>query len=168
MLLDAAKRFEALDAEPGAGDLPRSLVAAIFAGRLGGSCGVWDVAEAAAARRPPRRQPPRSIDLLLDGLVMRFTEGYAAGVPTPASVACVRANEGGKSEDDLRWFGWPAESRRTCGTTRRGISWPAARSNLARDAGALAVLADRGDLSRRRARARRRVRRRGGVDRRGG
>ena len=44
------------------------------------AAGCAEVAEAARAA-PPGPQPPVPIDLLLDGLATRFTEGYAAGVP---------------------------------------------------------------------------------------
>ena len=56
-----------------------ALTAAIFAGRLSRGCSTADVAE--AARMGPRApEPARPIDLLLDGLVVRFTTGYAAAV----------------------------------------------------------------------------------------
>ena len=56
--------------------------AALFAGRLGGVVGVRELADAAraASRASSSSQPPRGLDLLLDGLVTRFTEGYPAGV----------------------------------------------------------------------------------------
>jgi DNA-binding CsgD family transcriptional regulator len=55
---------------------------AMFAGRLSGAVGVREVADAAAAtgRAGSELQPPRALDLLLNGLVTRFTEGYSAGV----------------------------------------------------------------------------------------
>ena len=54
--------------------------AAIYAGRLYADSGVRTAAEAARAA-PAAPQPPRSIDLVLDGMAKRFTEGPGAGAP---------------------------------------------------------------------------------------
>ena len=78
LLLDAARRLEPLDARLARETHLEALGAAIFAGRLGG--GADEAAEAARAA-PPAPQPSRAVDLLLDGLAVRFTAGYAAGVP---------------------------------------------------------------------------------------
>jgi DNA-binding CsgD family transcriptional regulator len=78
-LLDAAKRLEPLDAALARETYLDAFGAAIFAGRESVGGGVVGVAEAARAA-PPAPQPPRPIDLLLDGLAMRFTDPYAAAV----------------------------------------------------------------------------------------
>jgi DNA-binding CsgD family transcriptional regulator len=57
-----------------------AVAASMFAGRLGSTPSIREAAEVALAA-PPRPQPPRAIDLLLDGLATRFTAGYAAAVP---------------------------------------------------------------------------------------
>jgi DNA-binding CsgD family transcriptional regulator/tetratricopeptide (TPR) repeat protein len=82
LLLAAAKRLEPLDAELARVTYLEAFGAALFAGRLSGPVGVRQVADAAraAARTGSSMQPPRPLDLLLDGLVTRFTEGYPAGV----------------------------------------------------------------------------------------
>jgi DNA-binding CsgD family transcriptional regulator len=82
LMLAAAKRLEPLDAELARATYLEAFGAALFAGRLSGAVGVPEVAEAArvAARAGTSSQSPRALDLLLDGLVTRFTEGYAAGV----------------------------------------------------------------------------------------
>jgi DNA-binding CsgD family transcriptional regulator len=79
LLLKAAKRLAAVDVAASRGTYLDALSAAMFAARLAGGCGVVDVARAAQAS--PRPSTPRLSDLLLDGFVARFTEGYAAGVP---------------------------------------------------------------------------------------
>jgi DNA-binding CsgD family transcriptional regulator len=82
LMLAAAQRLEPLDAGLAREAYLEAFGAALFAGRLSGAVGVRDVAEAAraAGRAGSSLQPPRALDLLLDGLVTRFTEGYAVGV----------------------------------------------------------------------------------------
>jgi DNA-binding CsgD family transcriptional regulator len=80
-----------------------AMVAAMFAGRLGDGPGVREAGEAAQAA-PAAPHPPRAIDLLLDGLATRFTDGYAAGVPPlrRALGAFSRAEE--LTARDVRWL----------------------------------------------------------------
>ena len=131
LLLRAAQRLEPLDAGLARETYLEALAAAIFAARLSSGAGVLEVAEAArAAPRAPG--PPRTVDLLLDGLATRFTDGYAAGVPPlrrrwlryPKAMATARTTFVG--------FGCRAVSRPICGRTRRGMSWrPASFGSLA-------------------------------------
>jgi DNA-binding CsgD family transcriptional regulator len=79
LLLEAARSLESLDVALARETLLQAFGAAIFAGRLSGSCGARHVAAAARAG-PPAPAAPRAADLLLDGLAIRFTEGYAAGL----------------------------------------------------------------------------------------
>lgn len=108
LLLDAAKRLESLDAGLARETYVEALGAAIFAGRLGGRCGVREVAEAARATPPgpPLRRP---MDLLLDGMATRFTEGYVAGVPAVRRALQAFRREGLRREDDTLhwlWLAW--------------------------------------------------------------
>jgi DNA-binding CsgD family transcriptional regulator len=81
LLLKAAKRLESLDAGLTREAYLEAFGAALFAGRLSDAVGVREVADAArAAGRVDALPPPRALDLLLAGLVARYTEGYAAGV----------------------------------------------------------------------------------------
>lgn len=80
LLLDAAKRLAPLDPAMARETYLEALGAAMFAGRHYSDSGVRDAAEAARGA-PPAPEPPRSIDLLLDGMAVRFTEGPAAGIP---------------------------------------------------------------------------------------
>jgi DNA-binding CsgD family transcriptional regulator len=108
LLLDAAKRLEALDAGLARETYLEALGAAVFAGRLGGRCGVREVAEAARAA-PPGPEPRRPIDLLLDGAATRFTEGYGAGVPALRRALQAFRPEALRSEDDILrslWLAW--------------------------------------------------------------
>ncbi|HET8743562.1 MAG TPA: AAA family ATPase [Gaiella sp.] len=108
LLLDAAKRLEPLDGGSAREAYLEALGAAVFAGRLNREIGPREAA-LAARDAPPGRQPPRPTDLLLDGLVIRFTEGYVAGV-APLRRALDAFGEDaarGDEEDILRWFWLP-------------------------------------------------------------
>ena len=140
LLLDAAKRLEPLDAGLARETYLEALGAAIFAGRLGGRCGVREVAEAARAA-PPGPQPRRPIDLLLDGLATRFTEGYAAGVPPLRRALQAFRREALRSEDDILrwlWLAWLLAGDLWDDEAWHELATRAVR--LAREAGALTVL----------------------------
>ena len=80
LLVGAARRLEALDPALARQTYLEALGAAMYAGRVNADSGVLEVAEAARAA-PVAPQPPRSVDLVLDGLARRCTEGPSAGVP---------------------------------------------------------------------------------------
>jgi DNA-binding CsgD family transcriptional regulator len=103
LLLDAARRLEPLAPAMARETHLEAMAASMFAGRLGGKPAIREAAEAALAA-PARPQPPRAIDLLLDGLATRFTEGYAAGVPPlrAALDAFRRVEE--LTARDVRWL----------------------------------------------------------------
>jgi DNA-binding CsgD family transcriptional regulator len=139
LLLDAAKRLEPLDVALARETHLETLGAAVFAGRLSGAIGVREAA-AAARDAPPGSDPPRAIDLLLDGLATRFTDGYAAGVEPLKSALRALCRADSHGEDTMRWLWlacqiaidlWDDEIWHQLAT--RGV-------RLAREAGALAVL----------------------------
>jgi DNA-binding CsgD family transcriptional regulator len=74
----------------------------MFAGRLGDHPGVREAAEAAQAA--PAAPQPRAIDLLLDGLATRFTEGYAAGVPPLRNALGAFRRVDELTTRDVRWL----------------------------------------------------------------
>lgn len=80
LLLAAARRLEPLDPDLARETYLEALWAALRTGRFGSRRKLVDAAREARAA-PALRQPPRTIDLLLDGLVTRLTEGYAAARP---------------------------------------------------------------------------------------
>ncbi len=139
LLLKAARRLEPLDVGLARVTYLEALSAAISAGRLGARDGVRRTAD--AARRAPRPpDPPRAPDLLLDGLAVLHTDGYAAG--TPMLKRALRAFRGDElsREDGIRWL-WLA--CRTAMDVWDDESWfvlSARQIQLARDAGALTVL----------------------------
>jgi DNA-binding CsgD family transcriptional regulator len=144
LLLDAARRFEPLDAASARETYLEAFGAAIFAGREGRGSGVVEVAEAARAA-PSAPSPPRPIDVLVNGLAKRFTETYESAVPTLRSALRAFADRDGHDDDRLRWL-WTA-----CPVTPEPLAaelwddetWHALANravNLARDVGALSVL----------------------------
>jgi hypothetical protein len=81
LLLSAARRFEPLN--PGLAretHLEALWEAAMWAGDLDYAGGVREAAEAVRAS-PPGPDPPRVVDVLLDALALRFTQGHAAAAP---------------------------------------------------------------------------------------
>jgi len=103
LLLDAARRLEPLDAAMARETHLEAMAAAMFAGRLGDEPGVREAAEA-AQDAPAAPQPPRAIDLLLDGLATRFTDGYPAGVPPLREALDAFCRVDGSTARDVRWF----------------------------------------------------------------
>jgi DNA-binding CsgD family transcriptional regulator len=141
LLLDAARRLEPLDAAMARETHLEALAAAMFAGRLGDKPGVREAAEAARSA-PAAPQPPRAIDLLLDGLVTRFTESYSAGVPPLRRALDAFGDVEGLAAREVRWLWlacrlaqdlWDDELWHVLAT--RGV-------RVARDTGALNLLAN--------------------------
>ncbi len=136
-LLDAAKQLEPLDVPLARDAYLEALRAASVAGRLGP--GTLDVARAAlAAPRAPGE--PRAVDLLVDGLAVRFTDGYAASAPALKGALAALRDEGESDGVSVRW---PWFARRVAPDLFADDTWHylAARSvQVARENGALAVL----------------------------
>ena len=103
LLLHAARRLEPLDAAMARETHLEAMASALFAGRLGDKPNVREVADAALAA-PAAPQPPRAIDLLLDGLATRFTEGYSAGVPLLQEALGAFRDVEGLTQHDVRWL----------------------------------------------------------------
>ncbi|HZA12690.1 helix-turn-helix transcriptional regulator [Mycobacterium sp.] len=105
LLLKAARRLEPIDAELSRATYLQALSAGYFAGRLALGGGVREVARAARALPPPQHAP-RPPDLLLDGLVAHYTEGYAAGLPLLRR-GIHAYGTGMTPDEELRWH-WVA------------------------------------------------------------
>src|SRR4051812_44845651 len=103
LLLKAARRLEPVDAAVARETHLEAMAAAMFAGRLGGKPGVRETAEAAQAA-PGAPQPPRAIDVLLDGLAARVTEGYSASVPRLRTALGAFCREEETRGRDARWL----------------------------------------------------------------
>jgi DNA-binding CsgD family transcriptional regulator len=140
LLLTAAKGFEPLDRGRAREIYLDALSAALFAGRLAGSCGAREVAVAARAL-PPLATPPAAADLLLDGLARMIDEGPTTG--TPALRGALRAFVSGDTgcDEGQRWRGWLAG--RAAGFIWDYEAWDSLtmrQIRAAREAGALAEL----------------------------
>jgi DNA-binding CsgD family transcriptional regulator len=81
LLLSAARRLEPLDADLARETHLEALDAAFWTSDLDSPGRVLEAAEA-AREAPPGPQPPRAVDVLLDGFALRLMEGYTAAAPT--------------------------------------------------------------------------------------
>jgi DNA-binding CsgD family transcriptional regulator/tetratricopeptide (TPR) repeat protein len=137
LLLSAARQLESLDVGLSRETYLEAFTAALFVGRL--SPAVGDVAR--AARMAPAPVPPaRAPDLLLDGLAVLVTEGYAAGTPALKRALLAFRDQDISAEEGLSWL-WLAE--RAAMAVWDDDTWHALTSRhltLARDAGALSEL----------------------------
>jgi DNA-binding CsgD family transcriptional regulator len=139
LLLQAAKRLEPYDAGLSRSTYMDALIAAVFAGRLAGPGGsLLDVARAAgAAPSPPH--PPRAPDLLLDGLVAHFNQGYAVAVPMLRKA--LRAFSGGTAADmEPRWLSFAYVAAAHIWDDEASIILSDQWATLTRQAGALSEL----------------------------
>lgn len=144
MLLDVARSLAPLDPALSRETFLDALDAAIVTDGRGPGRGVAEVADAArAAPAPPG--PPRPADLLLDGLVVTFTEGYEPGVPgMRRALESFAGQEPGADvgrDSDIRRWGWLA-SRTAMAVfdDELGHALSARHVRAAREAGALATL----------------------------
>jgi DNA-binding CsgD family transcriptional regulator len=137
LLLAAARRLEPLDAAMARDTYLEAIASAMYAGRLGGGPDEREVAEAARAVIPVA--PRGAADLLLDALVTRFTDGYAASVaPLSGAVRAFDAPDAGGEDQRWLWLAcriaqdlWDDELWHALAT--RGV-------RVARDTGALSLL----------------------------
>src|SRR6202042_941452 len=100
LLLDAARQLEPLDVSLSRDAYLAAIRAASVAGRDGP--GMLEVARAAlTAPRGPGE--PRAVDRLVDGLAVRFTDGYAAGAPALIRALAALREEGERHAVSVRW-----------------------------------------------------------------
>jgi DNA-binding CsgD family transcriptional regulator len=139
LLLRAARELEAVDPTLARATYLEALSAAMFAGRLARGGSVLEVSEAALAGPPPPTAP-RPSDLLLQGLAVQFTSGYAAGAPILKAALRAFRQETVLPPQEARWLwfaSWVAlhlwdDEAWTVLSTRQ--------LELVRDAGALTAL----------------------------
>jgi DNA-binding CsgD family transcriptional regulator/tetratricopeptide (TPR) repeat protein len=137
LLVDAAQRLESHDPGRARGVHLEALYAASVAGRLGPGMG-----EAArAARATPRSgRSPQAVDLLVDGLATRFTDGYSASAATLKQAVTAAMAEEVQFNGDMRL---PWLTLRAAADLFDDESWHSLvvrRTQIIREIGALGVL----------------------------
>ena len=140
LLLAAAKRLEHLDHRLARETYLEALGAAIFAGRLGTHPTLREVAETVRAA-PAQASPSHPIDLLLDGVATRFTDGYTAAVaPLHRALEEFRghAEAGGDGATKWFWLAWLLAGELWDDATMDELATRAVR--LSRDTGTLGDL----------------------------
>ncbi|KDN21551.1 ATP-binding protein [Amycolatopsis rifamycinica] len=142
LLLRAAERLTPLDASRARETYLAALAAALWAGADRNAL----VAAAEAARAaPPAPVPPRAVDLVLDALATRLTDGHQAAAPLLATaLAAVRGLDAGP--ENTGQVLWLLGNRAGGLIATEAADFAAARAlaerqvQLARDAGALVQL----------------------------
>jgi DNA-binding CsgD family transcriptional regulator len=142
LLLEAAERLAPLDAALARETYLEAFSAALFAGRLAGGGGVREVAEAirAAPWGDASAGPARPSDLLLDGLAVLITEGYAAGTPMVQRALRAFRDDPLSVEDELRWLWLASHVALELGDDESWDRFTCRQVELARDVGALSLL----------------------------
>ena len=141
LLLQAARKLEPLDVRLSRNTYLDAWGAALFAGHLAGAGGsLLDVSRAAAtAPDPPDRALP--CDLLLDGLALIFTEGTRVAAPMLRRAVAAFTSSEVSVEEVLRWGWLAARAAIWLWDYDSGLEIPTRAVQLARDSGALEVLA---------------------------
>jgi DNA-binding CsgD family transcriptional regulator len=104
LLLRAAKRLEHFDTSLSRETYLEAVMASVLVGGLG--IGPHNSAAAAAveARAAPAAAPPlRAVDLMLDGLIVRFTEGHSSAAPLLKNAIGEFLREEETGIADARW-----------------------------------------------------------------
>ncbi len=139
LLLKAARRLEPLNLDLARETYVHAWMAARFAGHLARAGEIQEISRAAKALPPPA-QPPRPLDLLLDGFALLITDSPAAAAPALRHAASAFASADTSAEDVLR-FGWVASTAATTLWDEEGCRAILARQvQLARAAGAFEQL----------------------------
>ena len=137
-LLEAASRLQSAEPRLARQTYLEALRAAIIGGRFAEDL----LRHAAEAARNARASvgAPRAADLLLDGLAVRFTDGYAAAAPQLKRALSSFLEEYDDGRQDVRW---PGIARRVAVDLLDDETWHAFGTRtvqLGRDRGALGVL----------------------------
>jgi len=139
LLLRAARELEAVDTDLARATYLEALSAAIFAGRLARGGGAAEVSAAALAGPPPPR-PLRPPDLLLQGLAVRFTDGYAAGAPILKEALRAFEQEVVLPPEEARWLWFASQIALDLWDDHAWTVLSTRHLDLVRETGALTVL----------------------------
>lgn len=140
MLLEAATRLEPLSAELARETYLEAFAAALFTGRFDDAGSLMTVARAARAA-PPGPVPPRPMDLLLDGLALRFTSGPAAAASVLRDALAAFEGAAARGDDAATpwlWLAWFVAG--DLWDSGRWFGLALSSTALAREAGALNIL----------------------------
>jgi DNA-binding CsgD family transcriptional regulator len=143
LLRSAADQLAPLHAELARETYLEALTAAVWAG----SPDQADVVEAAkaASTAPPAPVPPRAVDLILDALATRFTEGWVAAAPllSRAVAALHTVDEGAADAGRAQWLAGNRVGGNLAGEVwdyEAGVALAERQIQVARDNGALVQL----------------------------
>ena len=141
LLLLAAQKLEPLDVRLARNTYLDAWGAALFAGHLASEGGTLGDVSRAAAKAPAPAEGALPRDLLLDGLALIFAEGITAAAPLlRRAIVAFRSGEA-TTEEVLRWGWLAARGAIWLWDYQNGLEIPRRAVQLARDSGALEVLA---------------------------
>ena len=144
LLLEAARTLAPLDPALSRETYLRAFDVALILGGSADGQGALAVAHAARAAPPPPGQPG-PVDLLLDGLVTSFLQGYAAGVPgLRRALEAVRRDEphlrARGDADGRRWLWLACRTAASLSDDEMAHLLATRHVRLARESGAVAAL----------------------------
>lgn len=138
LLLTAAEQLEPLDVGAARETYRDAFYAALTAGRISTGPGLEEVA--AAVRTAPRPAHPGTTDLLLDGLAVATTDGYAAGAPQLRYALSTLRCGGFSSDKALSWLPFACRMAHNVWDFDVWSILSEKLVHLARETGALSVL----------------------------
>ncbi|MEU6205554.1 AAA family ATPase [Micromonospora musae] len=139
LFLKAASRIEPLNIGLARSTYLDALRAAWYASDSGSSGTMRDVARAAVAA-PVAPSPARPSDLLLDGLAVRYTAGFAAGVPKMRQALKAFQEPQLANQEGLRWMWFACSIATDLCEDGAADALTGDYVRLARETGALAAL----------------------------
>ena len=135
LLLKAARRLEPLSLDLARQTYVDAWQAAVFAGYLAGAGDLLEISRAARALPPPA-DPPRPVDVLLEGLALMVTDGPAAAAPVLRQATSAFASADTPVQESLQW-GWLVRVADRALWEEEGRRLTVRQVQAARDAGAL-------------------------------
>jgi DNA-binding CsgD family transcriptional regulator len=139
LLLSAARELEALDPTLARATYLEALSAVMYAGRLARGAGVVEISRA-ALDGPQPLEPLGASDLLLRGLAVRFTDGYAAGVPILREAVRAFSREAVLPPEEARWLWFASQIALYLWDERAWLLLSTRHLDLVRESGALTAL----------------------------